>query len=98
MSKKQYLYTKCLITGCCFKWEVHFCKHINEDAFGDWATSYQCVPSGQTGGTRTSNARNMKELIAEYSDDADWWDELVITSNEYDQFQLECKMKEHLNE
>lgn len=90
----KYFYTKCL-TGFCFKWEVHFCKHINPDRF-QYTLLYLCVPSGQTVGTRTSGARNMKELIREYSEDSDQWDESVISSNEYEQFQLECKMKAHL--
>ena len=90
-----FFYTRCLLTDCCFKWEVRFRKHKNEQ-LGSWCDLTQCDVDSP--GQRHSSASTWSELIAQYNKDGEWWDEEVITKEQYDQFNLKIKMEQHLNE
>lgn len=77
----------------CFKWKVHF-----ETIYTDNTRSVRLIQCDvKKPATRLSSAQNWDELVKEYTEGDEWWDEEMIDMETYDQFYLHQTMAQHLD-
>lgn len=89
----KYFYTKCILTNTVFKWKVIFESDANDNTRS--TRLIQCDVNNP--GTRYSSAQDWDELVKEYTESDEWWDEEMTDCQTYDAFVLHVTMEGHLN-